>query len=143
FTHVPSVAGAPAMGRGWSLPFIGLVNNDGTPRWLGGGGSGYNTDMQNCPAWDGGNKACKVNESKKSGVTTVNVPKRPLAAFRVLNLEYDGQYPQHGDGVDDHEEGAGLPTEQASTWIFDIGTGEVLNRFDITGQRAVVADIPA
>ena len=135
FTHLPATSNAAAMGKSWSLPFIGLVNFDGTPKWLSGFGSGYNTDMVNCPQVSN-QGVCSANTRG----STVEVPWRSLAAFRTLNFDYDGQYPQHGDGIGDSDTTA---TENPSVWVMDIATGEILKRFDITGQKAVVADIPA
>lgn len=127
-TYLPANGSTVAMGKSWSLPFIGLVNFDGTPKWLSMMGSGYNTDMQNCPKYSGG--SC-------SAITgTPGVAYQSRSAYRRLNLDYSGKYPQHGDGV-----GAG--PEGAYAFLLDLATGEFLKNFTFTGQQAVVADIPA
>ena len=103
--------GNNGMGRTWSVPGIALVNDAGMPRWLAVSGNGYNAGMQcsgtNCSA------------------------KRET--FRLLNLPFEGLYPEHGNGASDEADGR--------VFFLDMATGEYVHTTDGT-SGPVVADTP-
>ncbi len=133
FTYQPTSTSSVAMGKSWSLPFIGLVNFDGVPKWLTMMGSGYNTDHHNCPKYStGGGGTCSSITTSNKGSVLHGTKK----SFGWLNLNYDGAYPDHGDGI-------GQGAEGAYSWVLDVANGEVLKSFTFDNQKAAVADIPA
>jgi len=102
---------AYGLGRTWSVPSVALVNLDGKPNWLAVFGNGYNADMANCPAWKSASSKCET----AGGVTY-----QRHASYRMLNLPFDGQYPEHGDGTDG---------DNGHTWVMNLTNGQVLQPF--------------
>jgi type IV pilus assembly protein PilY1 len=109
-------AGDKGMGRTWNVPGVALLNDDGMPRWVAIVGNGYNADM-GCMG-----ETCG-----------------PAEKYRLLNLPFDGTFPQHGDGAGDEKSGR--------VFLIDMATGEFLDALDSQEGEdetsgPVVADTP-
>lgn len=127
---IPGTKGAQypnGIGRTWSLPSLNLQMLDGKPVWTALFGNGYNSDMGNCPRFSG-NGTC-------SGDGTI--AKGTKASYRMLNLPFEGPFPEYGDGI------AG---DFGHAWLQDVATGRLLKTFSLyksNGQnlRSALADV--
>ncbi len=112
-------AGDKGMGRTWNVPGVALLDDDGEPRWVAIVGNGYNANM----GCSGG---------------TCGTPEK----YRLLNLPFDGMFPEHGNGAGDERFGR--------VFLIDMATGEFLSALDAVADDhdtdatsgPIVADTP-
>lgn len=111
-------------GRTWSMPGLGMVNDQGDLRTVAMIANGYNSSQGACGA---------LKNAQQCDPDTVSWN----LAWAALNLPYlndtTSVFPRYGEGVE---------TDVGNMWAIDMASGDVLKKFTDKNFGAIIADVP-